>query len=158
MDEKPDPQPQFLEVLAKTGFHERYYDFVDAARQSASEERCSYQQFCEVLGEEHRFEHCKKERFFRLEETIDSWHFVLKLAYFHSKLELIVSAKREGETLGGVVTKLAREAAQVLDPEFTPKPRAPKIPFSNQTELRAAVAFAMSLFDDVKSTILSLKH
>jgi hypothetical protein len=155
MDEKPSSQQQLLELLAKNGFHERYYDFVDAARQTASKERCTYEQFCEVLSKERLFEHCKKERFFWLEETIGTWLFTLKLAYFHSKLELIISAKRNGQTVGGVVPKLAREAAQVLDPEFTPQPLSPKIPFANQTELRAAAAFGVSLYEDVKSTVLS---
>ena len=148
-------EQQLIELLAKADFHKRYYDFIDKAKRTAGKEKCTYQSFCEVISEDTRCKHHKSERFFQLRETDGQWEFTLKLAYCYGKLELIMSGTHNGKNIGGVVTRLALESARVLDPEFMPKPLAPKIPFSTQAELREAVAFSVSLYEVMKSAILT---
>ena len=147
-------QPQLLDLLAAIGFHEKYYGFVEQAKQGSST-RCSYETFCDVLAGDARLHHNQRERFFRLQEAVDAWQFDLKLAYLHSRLEAIVYVRLGGQAMGGVFPQLAREAARRFDPDFEPKPRSPKLPLGDVEETRAAVRFAISLYESLKAAVLS---
>ncbi|WP_407889377.1 hypothetical protein [Scytonema sp. NUACC26] len=150
---------QLIRVLNAINFSQRYYNFYEQKKEAISSHKkksmASYEDLAAALSSiSQDFKYYKKENLITYKETFDKWEFVLNIAFTFSYVELILSIKNEHEYAGGPFPKLAREAAQLSDPEFKYSPASPKIPFSNPTEFLSAVNFGISVFQEVKQAIL----
>jgi len=149
---------QALEVLAKIDFAGRYYDYYKSRAEIEKKGNSTLNQedFETVLSQSGmKFKYVKKDKFFSCKEISRSLSFELKIAFPYSTVELILSIKDGTEYFGGPFARIARQVAQVADPSFSPYPASPKLPFSNVEELQEAIQFGISLFKEVKITLLS---
>ncbi|MBD2609890.1 hypothetical protein H6G94_01130 [Nostoc punctiforme FACHB-252] len=153
---------QLLELLNQINFSQKYYDYYAKSKENSSQEKSvlKTEDFAAALSSTSLdFSYNKKERFFHYEENNNKWQFELNISFSKSYIELILSV--ENELLGyagGPFPKLAREAAQLSNPNFQYSPASPKIPFSNREELQEAVNFGVSLFEEIKQAILSKQN
>lgn len=151
---------KLVELLTSIDFDRRYYDFYLSHRQNERKSmpgasQKDYEAALAITGLD--FKYVKKDRFFSHIEKWENGDVGLKVAFPHSTVELILSVGIKDEKIGGPFPKLAREIGQRRDPDFSPSPASPKLPFSNEDELREAVRFGVSLFEDAKQVILSHK-
>lgn len=159
MNEQKVLSTKLLEILNKINFSQKYYDYYAKNRAISNTQKSilSSEDFAAVLSSTFLdFSYSKKEKFFHHKEIIKTWEFDLKISFSNSYIELILSVEHEllGYA-GGPFPKLAREAAQLSNPNFQYSPASPKIPFSNRDELQQAVNFSVSLFEEIKQAILS---
>ncbi|HAG83791.1 MAG TPA: hypothetical protein DCL61_22245 [Cyanobacteria bacterium UBA12227] len=147
---------KFYELLAGINFEKRYYEYYENCR--GREKMAGYnRQDCEAVlaSTSLEFKYYKKENFFSHKQVYKKNEFILNVAFPYSTVELIFSVKAKDEVIGGPFSLLARQVAQLREPNFEYSPPYPKIRFSNLDELQEAVKFGISLFEDVKQVILS---
>ncbi|MEC4815532.1 MAG: hypothetical protein SAK29_19985 [Scytonema sp. PMC 1069.18] len=150
---------QMIQVLNAIHFPQRYYNFYEQKKEAISSHKkksmASHKDLVAAFSSMSLdFKYYQKENLMTHKEKFEQWELVLNIAFTFDYVELILSIKNEHEYAGGPFPKLAREAAQLLDPEFKYSPASPKIPFSNLTEFLSAVNFGISVFQEVKQAIL----
>jgi hypothetical protein len=101
------------------------------------------------------FTYCSKENFFQHVERNPRCEIFLNVSFQHSQAEFILYVRTDCGVIGGPYPRLARQVVQASDPNFTPSPPSPKLPFSNEAELREVVQFGLTFFKKARNAILS---
>ncbi len=155
LDEKR--QVRFVALLGGTDFSRRYYEFYDQGRNRTLIEARDYNHEAVVQVMTAIRPNCryfKSERFFRYTDSCDGHVFYLNVASLHHSLvELIFFDKTYA--IGGVYSGLAKEVGELADPNFRHQPGYPMLKFGNLEQMREAVVFGLSLYEEMKAAILS---
>ncbi|MFG1872541.1 hypothetical protein [Micromonospora arborensis] len=96
------------------------------------------------------FVYSPRERFFEHTETHGGFEIVMGASFRTSSAEFTLYVTAGDTVAGGPYPRLARQAVQAVDPDFTPEPFAPKLPFANSEQLREGVRFAAALFGEFR--------
>lgn len=149
---------QLIEVLSGIEFDRRYYAYYDAnsdrlRRNWVGVRRQDFE--AALAAPSLDFKYFKKGSFFSHEQQHEHCTIGLNIAFSSSTVELILSVKTERGYAGGPFPVLAKEVGQSRDPNFSPTPPYPRLPFSNREELLEAVQYGIALFLDSKRAILS---
>ena len=150
---------QLLKLLTDINFDQRYYDYVDAHKNS--EATLTQAQIKEQIknalqNSGNAASYNQKEKFFRFEEQAGPYTLANTIAlYYESGLELIILVQNDSDKFGGPLHGLARDVALKRDPKFSYSPRYPRIPFGNKEELTEAVDFSLELFNEIKQALLN---
>lgn len=158
MSDQETLEGKLLELLAKIDLAKRYYGYYESHRDREEKEMpgAGSEDFKAALATTPLdFKHSKKENFFSHTERHGSCTLIFNVAFRYSAVEFILSVKTKHGVIGGPYASLAYDVGQLRDPNFSPDPVYPKLPFSNADELREVVQFGVSLFEEVKPLILS---
>src|ERR1051326_3216949 len=158
MKDEEATQKKLLELLMNIDFDKKYFEYYDShsEREQNKMSGAGNKDYKAALATTPLdFKYSSREKFFSHTEKESSCTFILNEAFRYSTAELIFYVETKQGSVGGPVPKLAREAGQLRDPNFSPSPTSPKLPFSNADELREVVQFGVSLFEDAKRVILS---
>jgi hypothetical protein len=149
---------RFLELLLEVEFSERYFVYYESHRNIEDlESNVSMKDMEDVLSQTKlNFVYNKRERFFFLKEACGNSDLQFGVALlYRSSLELTLYLNSSVGVLGDPFPKLAREVGQLFDPDFTYNPLSPKLPVSCVENLREAVEFGVSLFQDARCKLCS---
>jgi len=160
MNEQELSSAKLLKLLEKMGFSQKYYDYyaknIEVVFSTQKRFTGTIKDFAAVLSTTSLdFKYLKNERFFHHRQNHGRGELILNISFSYSSVELIFYVKNGPEIIGGPFTKLAREVAQLSDPNFKYSLAAPKLPFSTRVELQQAVDFGVSLFKEIKQAIIN---
>lgn len=148
---------KLIEVLATVDFATRYYSFCDSQRAKVGETALTFKDFEAALRTMPlSVRYNSKEKFFLHEQADGPLHFSLRVAFTVSSIEMMLYLGIERAIVGGPFSVLAKQVAQLHNPNFNHSPAYPKLPFSDAEKLVDALQFGVSLFQDVKRAILSM--
>jgi hypothetical protein len=147
-------QAQFVDLLVKMDFARRYYEFYEKVRNRGPMRTFNPEEAKAVLASiSPAFRYVKKERFFRCTDTADGFKFLLNVAdLHHSQVEFIFYEKTH--SIGGTYHGLAADVSRLSDPDFSYDPPYPRLDFSNLKQMKEAVVFGVSLYEEMKTAIL----
>jgi len=156
MDAKQTAGAKLIDLLSGIEFARRYYDFEKTSRERAGNWGMGRKDFEAALAATSlSFVYEAKERFFKHEQAHEHCAISLGVAFSASTIEMILYVKTKHGYIGGPFPLLARQVAQLRDPNFVYAPPFPKLTFSNVDGLHRAIQFGVSLFRDAKRSILS---
>jgi hypothetical protein len=146
---------ELLYLLKKIDFADRYYQFYETTRDRPKMKDFK-DQLKDILSSTNPpFKYVRKEDFYVYREDHEACIFFLKASFRYSQIEWILEIELGEHYLGGPFTFLAEQAKQIDDPDFAYAPLAPRPHFSDLEELREAVDFGVSLFEDTKEAVLT---
>ncbi|HEU0087903.1 MAG TPA: hypothetical protein VFQ77_09655 [Pseudonocardiaceae bacterium] len=149
---------KLIELLAQIGFGRRYFEYYaeHSKRQGRGEHNVDRKTLEVILAETGLgFKYFAKEKFFRHVEKCQGYDLMLHAAFPYSAAEFLLYVKGDWGVVGGPWSELARQVMQASDPDFNPSPASPKLPFSNEAELREVVQFGITLFGEARDVITS---
>ena len=149
---------RLLGLLAQIDFDRHYFGYylAHADRKSSPMRAPSITALKDALNQTALdFAYKSRERFFAHTEQHQQCVVGLNVALLGSSVEFILSVRTDAGYIGGPFPELARQVARKRDPEFTVSPASPKLPFSNEDQLREVVGFGVSLFEDARDAIVS---
>lgn len=140
-------ESELLERLAELDFSERYYAYCDAHTRADSEiPRAEQEQALAATGLDFRYD--AREKFFAHREETEHGPLAFHLAFSRSSLEAIVALGPRGQVVGGPYHLLAAKLApSSRDPAY------PRLPFHDSATLAEAVAFATTLFRELRASL-----
>jgi hypothetical protein len=151
MDEEEVLSKKLTDTLRGVKLDERYYRFFNEIRHHVAASNLKKSDLESVLKEANEaFRYDSKEAFFYTEpEKIGSCEVTLRVRFRNDEAEFILGLKTPVGRGGGPFTRLAREAGLSRDPGFSPKPAAPKLPFTNREQLAEIIRFGLEIYADV---------
>jgi len=157
MTDRDAMQEKLTELLAAAGFDAKYYSFYaaqQAKHQGKGMSDANRSTFAAVLESTGlSFKYHAGEKFFEHTDPESSPPARLKIAFSTTRVELILGVKTAHGFVGGPFSVLAAAVGKSRDPSFSHTPPYPKLPFSNENELKEAVDFGVSLYGDVKARV-----
>jgi hypothetical protein len=149
----------FLRLLAEMNFADRYYQYYEKCRGRGEMAEYTGLDLDDVLEEfPMKFKLHRKERFFGHTEKAGGIECIFNVAFPYSHVEFIVGFRTRVGTAGETYPGLAEQVKQLSDPDFEYDPPYPRIPFSNLGEMREAVAFGISLYEEMKAAVVNSKE
>ena len=154
----PTLDERLVVALRDVDFDSHYYEFVDRIRNRTSPSGLQKPHWHEALANTGiDFRYHSKEQFFSTERRIGECIAAFDITFRHDEMGLGVNVITPNGRVGGPFTRLARDAGLLRDPSFSPVPRSPTFPFSNAEQLREAIEFAVTLFDDFEEALIASK-
>jgi uncharacterized beta-barrel protein YwiB (DUF1934 family) len=155
-EHRQESEEKLLKILQKINFDKNYYQYYEKCSNRSEKSNLKLDAFESVLmSSSLDFKYDKREKFFGHKTTVARYDVVFNIAFPYSCVELILSIKVDKSCkIGGPFPTLARKVARLSDPNFSYSPYSPVLPFSNHIELRDTVKFGISLFEEVKQSIL----
>ncbi|MFC4110385.1 hypothetical protein [Micromonospora zhanjiangensis] len=147
-----------IELAGRINFGRRYYERLAslderAGRQGHHPDRA---ELAAVLAETGLdFVYSARECFFEHAETHGGFEIVMTASFRTSSAEFMLYVTAGDVVAGGPYPRLARQVVQAVDPDFTPEPFSPKLPFANAEQLRECVRFAAALFEDFRDEFIN---
>lgn len=145
---------ELFEALSKVGFADRYFALVSKYPDIHTSPKLDTQGVLAASG--RGFKHLRSENIYRLIERDADWVFELVISERTGMVEAVFQASApDGARMGGPFPKMAREAYQRKEPNFEPTPRSPKPDVDSEEALNRVVQELLSLFDDLRHTLLA---
>jgi hypothetical protein len=153
-----DLDERLVAALRHANLDERYYSFYEQIRNRTTPSHLSRPDWAKALAETGlQFRYNSRERFFSTEKQVGSCTVTFNIAFRHDEVELVLDVVTPQGRAGGPFTLLANSVGLSRDPNFSPTPPYPTLPFSNFEELREIIRFAISLYTDVERALLAAK-
>jgi hypothetical protein len=154
MTDKQQLNAALIAALADAGFADRYYGQYAATRDRGPLPGYTSDDIMAALsGTGLDFAYEPREKIYVYREQHPRGVVGLNVAVPNSTVELILVLQADGQQIGGPFPRLARQAARLKDPDFTPEPASPKLPFGTLDELADTLRFGVQLFGDVRRAI-----
>ena len=155
MSDRETATTQLLDFLESIGFARRYYAYYERVRGRGRAAVVSSEMLEGALAATGLdFKYRAREKFYQYREERGGIEVGLNVAFPSSLVEFILVCKTGAGHIGAPYTQLARDIMVRADPNFTFSPPSPKLPFSNEQELREALAFGVGLFQETKEVLL----
>jgi hypothetical protein len=146
---------ELVRRLATVDFAGRYYAWYEQSPPPGDPPRLGQAAYEAALAElPLDFTYDRRERFFGASERFPGAETGLNVAFGPGRAELILKVTVAGERVGAPFTLLARQVAQLADPDFSYTPRAPKLYFADEAGLRATLRVAIGLYEDARRVVL----
>lgn len=151
MTDKEALQRALVETLVDIDFDRKYYGFYrEVALDEGADAGLDRAEYAAAIDAElSNVTYHKGEDFWRHRRSSAWGDAELRVAFPHSTAEFILSVRTAEGVIGGPYSRLARLAGLQRDPDFSPEPRAPKLPFRDEATLGRVVAFGAELFASV---------
>src|SRR6185437_918518 len=158
MQDSNELSTKLVEVLRRIDFDERYYSFYEKIRNRTTPSGLSKLDWEKAISETSLvFRYNSKERFFAAEKQFGPCTIVFNIGFRHDEVELALGVRTPNGWAGGPFTVLANSIGLSRDPNFSPMPPYPTLPFSNAEQLREIIRFAMTLYGDAERAVVSSK-
>jgi hypothetical protein len=153
-----DLDERLVAALRDVDFDMRYYDFHDRIRNRTTPSGLNKPDWERALTETGlSFRYSAKERFFSTQQRVGNCAVTFDITFRHDEAALGVDVTTPYGHASGPFALLANSAGVSRDPNFSPAPPFPTLPFSNAEQLREVVRFAVTLFGDVERALTSSK-
>ncbi|MCA9953103.1 MAG: hypothetical protein KC434_00170 [Anaerolineales bacterium] len=158
MKDREELEEKLIDLLAEIDFDKRYYEFyqsmVESEDSDTSLTRADFE--ATLVQTTLDFNYHKKENFFQHKQSHPNADMALHIAFpYRSMAEFILTVNTAAGPIGGPFPQLARQVGLRRDPDFSPSPRSPKLPFADEYELEKVIKFGIDLFEHAKTSILS---
>ena len=147
-----------LDLLRGIDFGRRYFAFYEALpkHRAGSGYKVGRKELGAALAETGLdFRYFAGEKFFQHVEHHPRCDIMLHVRFRYSQAEFMLYVKAGSAIAGGPYPRLALLVVQTNDPDFSPDPPYPKLPFSDEAGLREVVRFGVSLFAEARDAILA---
>jgi hypothetical protein len=154
----PDIEERVVAALRDVDFDTHYYDFYDRIRNRTTPSGLTKPDWEKALADAGLdVRYSANEGFFSTRRRVGGCTVTFDITFGHDEVGLGMSVDAPDGDASGPFALLANAAGTARDPDFSPSPPYPTFPFSNPEQLREALGFAVTLFDDVERALTSAK-